>query len=157
MNLVQTIVQHFRDFMGWSLYDHNRIICVDFDGVIHSYTTGWHGIDVILDPPVPGAIEWLQKFLPTPDSFGIAPRYTGPIVMIYSSRSRSRRGRAAMKRWLIEHGLPRQYIDDGLLKFPTKKPPAYLTIDDRAMTFQGVFPTQEEMLGFKTWYATTKT
>ena len=34
-------------------------VAVDFDGVIHSYTTLWFTASVIPDPPVPGAIEWL--------------------------------------------------------------------------------------------------
>ena len=56
-----------------------------------------------------------------------------------------------MKKWLIAHGLPREYIDDGLLKFPTKKPAAFLTIDDRAICFNGKFPSTEEMMAFKPW------
>src|SRR5690606_19100252 len=36
-------------------------VCVDFDGVLHSYVSGWKGGTVIPDPPVPGAIEWLTK------------------------------------------------------------------------------------------------
>ena len=27
------------------------ILCLDFDGVVHSYTSGWKGADVIPDPP----------------------------------------------------------------------------------------------------------
>lgn len=130
----------------------NPIICVDFDGVIHSYTSGWQGIDVISDPPVPGAIEFLEAHLPVPDSIcAMAPPHEGPIVQIYSSRSKSMRGRIAMKAWLIDHGLHVSYINEGILKFPTKKPAAFLTIDDRAICFNGTFPTTEEMLNFKPW------
>lgn len=131
----------------------NPIICVDFDGVIHSYTSGWQGVAVIADPPVDRAIEWLIEHLPVPDAIGgsFAPKYEGPIVQIYSSRSKSWFGRRAMRKWLIANGLPREYIDDGILKFPVKKPAAFLTIDDRAICFTGEFPSASEMMSFKPW------
>lgn len=130
------------------------IICVDFDGVIHSYVSGWKGVSVISDPPVKGAIDWLMANLPVPEELGgpFVPPHEGPVVQIYSSRSKSWFGRRAMKKWLIEHGLHPSYIRDGLLKFPTKKPAAFLTIDDRAICFNGSFPTAEEMMAFKPWY-----
>ena len=40
--------------MAW-----NRTVLVDFDGVIHSYTSPFTTPDEIKDPPVPGAFEWL--------------------------------------------------------------------------------------------------
>lgn len=131
----------------------NLIICVDFDGVIHSYASGWKGVDVIPDTPVPGAIEWLEKHLPVPESICcMAPVYEGPIAQIYSSRSKSWLGRRAMKRWLVEHGLHLSYISEGILKFPVKKPAAFLTIDDRAICFDGNFPSDQEIINFKPWY-----
>jgi hypothetical protein len=133
------------------MYDNPTVI-VDFDGVVHSYTSGWKGVDVIPDLPVPGAIDWIRAHLPVPDALGMSEPYRGPIVQIYSSRSGSFRGRRAMRAWFIKHGLERQYIDDNILKFPSKKPPALITIDDRAICFTGVFPTTEEMLAFKPWY-----
>lgn len=130
----------------------NPIICVDFDGVIHSYVSGWQGVGVINDPPVKGAIDWLIKYLPIPDAIcSMAPEYKGPVVQIYSARSKSWRGRRAMKKWLIKHGLPSCYITENILKFPIKKPHAFLTIDDRAICFKGTFPEKEEMLSFKPW------
>lgn len=132
---------------------YNPIICVDFDGVIHSYSSGWKGVSVIPDDPVPGAIEWLESNLPVPEALGgcFAPPHDGPIVQIYSSRSKSWVGRRAMKKWLIKNGLHPAYINDGILKFPTKKPAAFLTIDDRAICFEGTFPSADEMLSFKPW------
>jgi phosphoglycolate phosphatase-like HAD superfamily hydrolase len=64
-------------------------VCIDFDGVIHSYTSGWQGIAKIPDPPVSGAIDALFRLLDA-----------GFEVAIYSSRSSSFRGRWAMKRWM---------------------------------------------------------
>jgi len=37
------------------------ILCLDFDGVIHSYSSGWKGADVIPDPPVPGAFDFIRR------------------------------------------------------------------------------------------------
>jgi hypothetical protein len=38
------------------------VLCLDFDGVIHGYQSGWQGANVIPDPPVPGAIEALLTY-----------------------------------------------------------------------------------------------
>lgn len=130
----------------------NPIICVDFDGVIHSYSSGWQGVDVIPDDPVPGAIEWLMDHLQVPEGVcAMAEPYKGPEVQIYSSRSKDPSGVRAMQAWLIKHGMRSEYITDGILKFPTQKPAAFLTIDDRAICFNGKFPTSEEMMAFKPW------
>src|SRR5262245_1372983 len=64
------------------------ILCLDFDGVIHSYTSGWKGVDVIPDPPVPGALDFIDK---AREHF---------IVAIYSSRSGQIGGKHAMTEWL---------------------------------------------------------
>ena len=132
----------------------NPIILVDFDGVIHSYTSGWQGVATIPDPPVPGAIQFLLDHLPLPEELhgAMLPEHRGPIVQIYSARSRSWRGRRAMKRWLVQHGIHQSYFTERILKLPRKKPAAFLTIDDRALCFQGTWPTTEEMLAFRPWY-----
>jgi len=40
-----------------------RLVCLDFDGVIHSYTSGWQGIESADDPPVPGAFDFIDTAL----------------------------------------------------------------------------------------------
>jgi hypothetical protein len=40
-------------------------LVLDFDGVIHSYTSGWKGADVIPDPPTPGAREAIRTLRET--------------------------------------------------------------------------------------------
>lgn len=111
-------------------------LLVDFDGVIHSYASGWKGEAVIPDPPVPGAFDFLDKAL---DDFQVA---------IYSSRSKTKEGLQAMKAWFRVHG----FVRVTELGFPAQKPPAFLTIDDRALCFTGVWPSIDEIKTFKPWY-----
>ncbi len=110
------------------------ILCLDFDGVIHSYTSGWQGAGVCNDPPVPGTIAFLEE---AAKHFRIA---------IYSSRSKSLAGRRAMKQYMREHCegplltfSPEHRFDTIYehLEWPWFKPSALITIDDRALTFTG--------------------
>lgn len=69
-----------------------KIIAVDFDGVLHSYISGWKGARNIPDPPTPGAIRWLsimlEGYCDTPDSItAMAPPGIFEIHIV-SSRSR---------------------------------------------------------------------
>lgn len=123
------------------------ILCLDFDGVIHSYTSGWKGADVIPDPPVPGALQFIAS---ATEHFTVA---------IFSSRSHQPGGIAAMCEWLgywsvdKEHGMPDDFDHGtwGAIQWPTEKPPALVTIDDRAITFTGEWPSVETLLNFKPW------
>lgn len=124
-----------------------RVLCIDFDGVLHSYTSGWQGATHIPDEPVPGAIEWLKELLnPSFASVLQSPDFE---VNISSSRSRYLFGRFAMKSWLRVHGL--STIEVKSIRFPLFKPDAYIFIDDRCITFSGVFPTSDALLCFKPW------
>ena len=122
-----------------------KIICVDFDGVIHGYQSGFKGMGCIPDPPVvqdqsvKDSIRWLRELIWS-DKF---------IICIYSSRSKSLFGRKAMKEWLHKWGLCNNELKQ--VYFPILKPPAWLTIDDRAIKFTGVFPTIKEIEEFKPW------
>lgn len=116
------------------------ILCLDFDGVIHSYWSGWHGANIIEDPPVKGAFEAIEEYAQYFD------------VHIFSSRSRQEGGIEAMKSWFQAFGFPCDISGDPKwLKFPEEKPPATVSIDDRAITFTGVFPDLETLQNFKPW------
>jgi len=128
---------------------YTPILSIDFDGVLHSYTSGWKGPRNIPDPPVDGAINWLRSLLGCPDIWGIDYRYKEFKIYIFSSRSRYWGGRRAMKKWLVKHGLEKELLE--LIRFPLLKPPSFLLIDDRAVTFTGIFPTVEEIKSFKPW------
>ena len=113
-----------------------KTLCLDFDGVIHSYTSGWQGADVISDPPVPGAIDFIRKALGT---------FT---VAIYSSRSHEAGGIEAMQWWLRKHAEPGLVAE---IEFPQYKPSAFITIDDRALTFDGTWPDIATLKAFQPW------
>jgi hypothetical protein len=116
------------------------ILCLDFDGVLHSYTSGWKGGDIVSDPPVPGALEFMIE---------AEKHFT---IKIYSSRSNQPGGIKAMHEWICKHlGYEPDFLDYGMGAFPTEKPSAFLTIDDRAICFTGTFPSIQSLKEFKPW------
>ena len=130
------------------------ILCLDFDGVCHSYASGWQGVDTIPDEPVVGLWGFLKE---ASKDFEIH---------IYSSRSHQKgrliSGIEAMINWF---GLHAPYLgpvtaseshitwygSEVCLVFPSEKPAAFVTIDDRALTFTGVWPSVEKLKAFKPW------
>lgn len=142
------------------------ILCLDFDGVISKYEHGWQGATVIHDTPVDGLFEFLEEASAFFD------------IHVYSSRSHQEGGRQAMVDWLraqwkdwlytthrqmIESYLTFNtlnicYYQDGIIEelfitihFPLEKPPAAVTLDDRALTFLGIFPSLETLQNFVPW------
>lgn len=124
--------------------DRKPILCLDFDGVCHSYTSGWQGAAVIPDPPVPGLFEFLDEACRVFD------------VQIYSSRSHQEGGILAMQLWFIKQralwreggGRGSETID---LAFPEHKPSALVSLDDRGWRFTGSWPSVADLLAFKPW------
>jgi hypothetical protein len=121
------------------------ILCLDFDGVCHSYTSGWKGAEVIPDDAVPGLFEFLEKAEP----------YFN--IQVFSSRSNHPGGIDAMREWLkdqhkkwcLERGLEKKFPS---VSFPSQKPSAFVTLDDRAITFTGQWPDIDYLRKFKPWY-----
>lgn len=117
-----------------------KLVAIDFDGVLYSFSSGWTGTDDLPDPPVKGAIKWLLRLVGT-------MKYD---VVIFSCRNKSWRGRKAIKQWLVKYGFPKEFLR--LLSFPKTKP-AGLLIDDRCICFNGRnFPTKSELDNFKPWH-----
>ena len=120
------------------------ILCLDFDGVCHSYTSGWKGETVIPDPPVDG----LFKF--------IALAYRHFDIQIYSTRSKTAEGREAMQQWFKDelskfHGDNEHIMSIDWISFPETKPPAFVSLDDRVLTFTGTWPSVDSLINFKAW------
>ena len=104
--------------MAWEMkYQPNVVL--DFDGVIHSYVSGWQGVDVVPDPPVPLIDEEIKRI-----------RAAGYRVVVVSTRCATPEGMGAVRRYLRENGIE---VDD----VAAEKPPAKVYVDDRAMLFDG--------------------
>lgn len=95
-----------------------KILLFDFDGVIHSYISKWQGHNIIPDEPVEGIKETIDK---------LKEEYQ---IYIYSSRCEYDSGIQAIEEWCDKYNI---YYDEVC----NRKPPAYLTIDDRAICFNG--------------------
>jgi len=141
--------QKLMEDAGWIKRDPPKpkpkpILCIDFDGVIHAYTSPWTNEYTISDGPVPGAFEFLLEALKHFD------------VVIYSSRSKTKAGIDAMRAWLVEHADGVWWESPagpglGDVKFASEKPTAFMTIDDRAFCFEGVWPDPVKLRGFQPW------
>lgn len=93
-------------------------VAVDFDGVIHSYTSGWQGPAEIPDPPIEGVAEALRTLRTVFE------------VVVYSTRCATPEGLGAVRKYLRENGIEVDRVADG-------KPIAFIYIDDRGYRFQG--------------------
>lgn len=125
------------------------ILCIDFDGVIHSYERGWQNGE-IYGSVVPGFFEWAEK---------AAQLFE---LVIYSSRSKDEAMFTAMSLWFVDQRKKwrtsggRHEIDMPLeFSFTHEKPAAFLTIDDRAVRFDGNWSaielSPENLRQFKPW------
>lgn len=94
-----------------------NVVALDFDGVLHSYRSGWTGW-VPTDPPEDGAhefVEWLIE--------------QGAEVVVVTARALTSEGTEATQEWLRRHGFPQ-------LRVTNEKVRAAAYIDDRAIPYR---------------------
>lgn len=123
--------------------DTKPILCINFDGVIHHYSDGWRD-GSIYDNVVPGFFDWAVR---ARDRFQL---------VIYSLRTTR-----DMERWLDsqlfiwKNGLVKASLNVSDFMFVHEKPPAFLTIDHRAIQFRGDWSAwwlnPDVLLNFKPW------
>ncbi|GGD43909.1 hypothetical protein GCM10011335_53180 [Aureimonas glaciei] len=125
---------------------HKKLVAIDFDGVLHSYTTPWSDATTISDGPTPGAMAFLYD-LHADGRFD---------TVIVSSRCKEEEGRRAILYWLHQN-LGRAFGEDMRadimepIQIVAHRPPAHVTIDDRGLTFNGMWPDLDHIAAFKPW------
>lgn len=114
-------------------------IVIDFDGVLHSYASGWQGADVIPDPPTDGAVEFVSRLLDD-----------GWEIVVCSTRAEKPGGVRAIVDWLDRYGFEladENGTDRGISGVTHGKPPALVYLDDRALRFEGPpWPTESQLV-----------
>lgn len=106
-------------------------VAVDFDGVIHAYSKGWHD-GTIYDEPMPGAIDAVRQ-----------------LMEIYAVFVHTMRNPVQVATWLGGRGFsvvldvdepehpPRRFWENrGALLVTNRKLPAVAYIDDRGIRFE---------------------
>lgn len=99
---------------------NEKTVVLDFDGVLHSYKTGWHGANVITDEPTPEALKLLR-----------ALKEAGYKIVIQSVRATFDGGALAIDRWLKKYEM-RGYVDN----IVAEKTPAIAYVDDRGVLWK---------------------
>ena len=113
-----------------------QTVVFDFDGVIHSYTSGWKGFSEIPDPPVSGIKEALKEI-----------HDAGYEVVVVSTRCHSLDGMKAISKYLEENNMA-EHVD----RICADKPAAIVYIDDSAICFDGKPETLlNKIKTFKPW------
>lgn len=104
------------------------VICLDFDGVIHSFETGWIDADVIPDKPIDhmsGLINSLHQ--------------KGAVILVHSSRCGYEGGVEAIEKWLKKNNI-------SVTKVCKHKPNADVYVDDLAYRFEGHYKLQQFLM-----------
>lgn len=152
-NEVRTVMK--KEFFEWTYESAEDVVfcdvCVDFDGVINSYISGWQGAGIASDPPVEGAMDALRGYVAA-----------GLVVAIHSARSAQADGINTMRSYIDHHDAadrsPQNLPLVDMLLFPVHKPAArYITIDDHGVAFDGTFPSVKDIRSFRVWNEADKT
>ncbi|MDF2841688.1 MAG: hypothetical protein K0R00_114 [Herbinix sp.] len=132
-DVINEVRQIYKNNLEKKASEEKPNIVFDFDGVIHSYKSGWEGNNIIPDEPVPGIKEAIQDL-----------RKDHKVIVV-STRCAEPGGIDAIKKYLQENDIEVDDVTD-------KKPPAIAYVDDNGINFDGDASTlPEKVRGFKSW------
>ena len=112
-------------------------LAIDFDGVIHDFSKGWHD-GTCYGNPLPGSIEAIKQ---------LPKRYK---IIIFTAKAKPNRplvnnktGKQLVQEWLRKYDLLK-YVSE----ITSEKPRAVLYIDDKGYRFSDWKQTLEYLEGF---------
>lgn len=105
-----------------------KTLAVDFDGVLHKYSKGWHD-GTCYDVPIEGAMDALLNLM-----------NRGYNIVIFTARPT-----APVHEWMLKYWTAKQFA---IPEITNSKPAAVAYIDDRAVKFNGKW---SEMLELFPW------
>jgi hypothetical protein len=118
--------------------EENKIIAIDFDGVIHSFEHGFHD-GTIYGTPIQGSKESLEL---------LSKEYT---LILFTAKAKPDRplvngktGIELVKEWLKKYDLDKYFLD-----ITAEKPRCLCYIDDKAIRFTSWDNTLQELKKFK--------
>jgi hypothetical protein len=113
------------EFNKLQIEENSKNIGIDFDGVIHKCSKGYHD-GTVYDEPVEGAIEAIKE---------ISKKYN---IIVYTAKAKPDRpsvngitGTEMVWDWLSKYG-----IKDCVKEVTSEKPRAIAYIDDKAIRFE---------------------
>jgi ribonucleotide monophosphatase NagD (HAD superfamily) len=104
--------------------NYQKTIAIDFDGVIHRYSRGWHD-GTIYDKPMEGAVDAILRLMKR-----------GYRIVIFTCRAETEDGRRDVLKWLDKHFDWERTVGHFYEPEVTNvKPKAIAYIDDRGLRF----------------------
>lgn len=103
------------------------VLALDLDGVIHPNDSPWVNVYTLPDAPTVGAQEYVRYV-----------QSSGWNVVVHTARANAPNADEAVRSWLRDWGFPD-------LKVSHVKTNASCYLDDRALRFNGTWPTLREL------------
>lgn len=134
-----------------------KTFCFDFDGVIHTYSKGWHD-GTVYDYPVTGAFEAIKSLIDAGHSvFILSTRRPAQIIewlnrIHYDEAQFTHSGIKVPFKYRRVRFWEKFWNKKGVVGVTNRKLPAVAYIDDRAVPFYGDFDALlPGLLEFKTY------
>lgn len=114
----------FNDFPPGFEADENNI-SIDFDGVIHDFSKGWHD-GTCYGEPIPGALEAIKL---------LSKKYK---IIIFTAKAKPNRPLVNEKtgKQLVEEWLVKFKVSEYVSEVTSEKPRARIYIDDKGYRFR---------------------